>query len=45
VNLAVDDGARQVTEQLITDAGYDPMSLGGLDEACALEDLTWLFAA
>jgi len=40
-----DDGARQVTEQLIADAGYDPVSLGGLDKARALEDLTWLLFA
>jgi 8-hydroxy-5-deazaflavin:NADPH oxidoreductase len=42
---AADDGARQVTEQLITDAGYDPVPLGGLDRARAMEDLTWLLFA
>jgi predicted dinucleotide-binding enzyme len=42
---AADDGARQVTEQLIIDAGYDPVPLGGLDKARALEDLTWLLLA
>ena len=42
---AADDGARQVTEQLITDAGYDPVALGSLDKARALEDLTWLLLA
>jgi 8-hydroxy-5-deazaflavin:NADPH oxidoreductase len=39
---AGDDGARQITEQLITDAGYDPVPLGGLDKARAVEDLSWL---
>jgi predicted dinucleotide-binding enzyme len=33
-----DDEARDVTEQLIRDAGYDPVSAGGLDQARALED-------
>jgi 8-hydroxy-5-deazaflavin:NADPH oxidoreductase len=40
-----EDGARDITEQLITDAGYDPVPLGGLDKARAVEDLTWLLAA
>ena len=40
-----DDGARGITEQLITDAGYDPVPLGRLDRARALEDLTWLLFA
>jgi predicted dinucleotide-binding enzyme len=35
---AADEGAREVTEQLIRDAGYDPVSLGGLENARALED-------
>jgi len=35
---AADDAARPVTEQLIRDAGYDPVSIGGLDHARALED-------
>jgi len=35
---AADDEAREVTEQLIRDAGYDPVSLGGLEAARALED-------
>ena len=35
---AADDEARDVTEQLIRDAGYDPVSLGGLENARALED-------
>ena len=34
------DGAREVTEQLITDAGYHPVPLGGLDQVRALKDLT-----
>jgi len=33
-----EDEAREVTEQLIRDAGYDPVSVGGLDKARALED-------
>src|SRR5947209_13850667 len=42
---ASDDGAREVTEQLIRDAGYDPVSVGGLDKARTLEDqLDLLFA-
>jgi 8-hydroxy-5-deazaflavin:NADPH oxidoreductase len=35
---AADDEARGVTEQLIRDAGYDPVSVGGLENARALED-------
>jgi 8-hydroxy-5-deazaflavin:NADPH oxidoreductase len=35
---AAEDDAREVTEQLIRDAGYDPVSLGGLENARALED-------
>ena len=35
---AADDEARDVTEQLIRDAGYDPVSMGGLESARALED-------
>jgi 8-hydroxy-5-deazaflavin:NADPH oxidoreductase len=35
---AADDDAREVTEQLIRDAGYLPESLGGLENARALED-------
>jgi hypothetical protein len=43
---AADDDARDVTEQLIRDAGYDPVSVGGLDQARALEDqLVPLFGA
>lgn len=35
---AAEDEAREVTEQLIRDAGYEPVSLGGLENARALED-------
>ena len=35
---AADDGARDVTELLIRDAGFDPVNGGGLDNARALED-------
>src|SRR5213080_3776560 len=35
---AADDEAREVTEQLIRDAGYEPVSAGGLENARALED-------
>jgi len=39
------DGARDIAGQFITDAGYDPVSLGGLDKARAVEDLAWLLVA
>jgi len=35
---AADEEAREVTEQLIRDAGFEPVSLGGLESARALED-------
>jgi predicted dinucleotide-binding enzyme len=35
---AADDEAREVTERLIRDAGYEPVSVGGLENARALED-------
>ena len=35
---AADEGARAVTEQLIRDAGYEPVSIGGLENARALEE-------
>jgi predicted dinucleotide-binding enzyme len=35
---AAEDDARDVTEQLIRDAGYEPVSLGGIENARALED-------
>jgi len=42
---AADDEAREVTERLIADAGYEPVSAGGLDAARAVEDfLAVIFA-
>jgi predicted dinucleotide-binding enzyme len=35
---AAEDDAREVTEQLIRDAGYEPVSVGGIENARALED-------
>ena len=35
---AADDEARETTERLIRDAGYDPVYVGGLEQARALED-------
>jgi predicted dinucleotide-binding enzyme len=35
---AADTEAREVTEQLIRDAGYEPASVGGIENARALED-------
>ncbi len=35
---AADEAAREATEQLIRDAGYEPVFLGGLETARALED-------
>jgi predicted dinucleotide-binding enzyme len=40
-----EDGARDITGQLSTDAGYDPVPPGGLDKARAVEDLAWLLVA
>jgi predicted dinucleotide-binding enzyme len=40
-----EDGARDITGQFMTDAGYDPVPLGGLDRARAVEDLAWLLVA
>jgi predicted dinucleotide-binding enzyme len=43
--FTADEAAREVTEQLIRDAGYEPMYAGGLDKSRALEDfLGVLFA-
>ena len=39
---AADGAADAIAGQLITDAGYDPVRVGRLDKARALEDLTWL---
>ena len=42
---AADEGAREMVERLSRDAGYDPVSAGGLDRARMLEDaLELLFA-
>ena len=35
---AADDEARELTEQLIRDAGFDPVSVGGIENARALEE-------
>jgi predicted dinucleotide-binding enzyme len=35
---AAEDEAREVTDQLIRDAGFDPVFVGGLDRARLLED-------
>jgi predicted dinucleotide-binding enzyme len=35
--FAADEGAREVTEQLIRDAGYDPVFVGDLERAPSLE--------
>jgi predicted dinucleotide-binding enzyme len=43
--FAAEDGAREVTEQLIRDAGYDPLYVGGLEHARALEDHLGLWMA
>jgi len=43
--FAADDDAREVTEQLIRDAGYDPLYAGGLERARALEDHLGLWFA
>ncbi|WP_433781661.1 NADPH-dependent F420 reductase [Actinomycetospora sp. CA-101289] len=37
-----DDGAREVTEQLIRDAGYDPVHVGDLSRARDFEGAVWL---
>jgi len=42
---AADAAARDITEELIIDVGYDPVPLGGLDKARGLEDLAWLLFA
>jgi predicted dinucleotide-binding enzyme len=42
---AAEDDAREVTERLIRDAGYDPVYVGGLEQARALEEhLSLVFA-
>jgi 8-hydroxy-5-deazaflavin:NADPH oxidoreductase len=42
---AADDDARDVAEQLIRDAGYDPIRVGGLENARLLEDQAGFFGA
>ena len=42
---AADDDARETTEQLIRDAGFEPVYGGNLDNARALEDFLAAFAA
>jgi predicted dinucleotide-binding enzyme len=42
---AAEDGAREVTDQLIRDAGFDPVFVGGLDRARLLEDHMMLTGA
>src|ERR687884_23660 len=42
---AADDDAREVTEQLIRDAGYDPVPAGGPEKARAPHDFLGPFAA
>ena len=42
---AADPEAREVTEQLIRDAGYEPVSAGGLENARAVEDFVGLLFA
>jgi 8-hydroxy-5-deazaflavin:NADPH oxidoreductase len=43
--FAAEDGAREVTERLIRDAGYEPAYVGGLEQARALEEhLALMFA-
>ena len=42
---AAEDGAVEVTEQLIRDAGFDPVSAGGLGSARMLEDHLELMTA
>jgi predicted dinucleotide-binding enzyme len=43
--FAAEDGAREATEQLIRDAGYEPVYAGGLDQARTLEDHIGLMMA
>ena len=43
--FAAEDGAREAAEQLSRDAGYDPVYVGGLDQARAMEDALGLIFA
>lgn len=42
---AADDDARELTEQLVRDAGYEPVPAGDLEKARALEDFLGPFGA
>jgi len=42
---AAEDGAVEVTEQLVRDAGYHPVSAGGLENARLLEEHLGLMSA
>jgi 8-hydroxy-5-deazaflavin:NADPH oxidoreductase len=42
---AADEGAREATEQLSRDAGFDPVYIGGLENARLLEDHMSLISA
>ena len=42
---AADDEAREVTERLIRDAGFEPVSAGGLENARAVEDFLGIIFA
>jgi predicted dinucleotide-binding enzyme len=42
---AADEEAREVTERLIADAGYEPVSAGGLEAARAVEDFLTVIIA
>ena len=42
---ATEDGARRMVERLSRDAGFDPVSVGGLENARSLEDAVGLFGA
>lgn len=43
--FAAEEGAREVTEELIRDAGFEPVFVGGLDQARLLEDHMTLISA
>ena len=40
---SADDEAREVTEELIRDSGYEPVFVGGLEKARPLEDFLEIF--
>jgi predicted dinucleotide-binding enzyme len=43
--FAADEGAREITERLIRDAGLEPVFAGGLENARVLEDAMQLWSA